>query len=319
MFMLAAFLFVLVPAIVTPEAGRLIVLLCGWEMMLSAYSFYVDAANSRKQLGLVDCLVFVVVNPCLVLAESGKVVGAPRLDPRGLARIALGVLALFGHAALFVGIQLFSGLSDERFASWPALSELPLLIAFYSLHVLLGYMTHSGRASIQIGMMRLMGHELPERYHYPLLAKDPADFWRRWNIYVGVWFRRYVFFPLTVAFSRRVPRRLKNVAMPIAVLATFAACGVWHEMAVYARTGAMQFGMTIVFLLHGALLIGWAGTAALVARRTRWIPQLRLVGASVSRVCFLPALSILTWLILPSVAGVGMHPVLGDMLRWVSR
>lgn len=318
MFGLIGFFFVLVPAIAVPGAGRALVLLSGWEMMLAAYSFYVDAPASRKELRLRDCLVFIAVNPCLVLAESGRIAHAPQLSARGLRRIGLGAATLAVHALLFSGIQVYSGLSDERFARWPLLAEWPLLVLFYLGHVVLGVLVHSGRASIQIGMMKLMGHELPERYDYPLAAKDPVDFWRRWNIYVGAWFRRYIFFPFTIKFPRLAGKKWRVLAVPMAVIVTFLACGVWHDFAIYARTGQFQPGVTIVFLLHGVLVIGWAAIAAALVRGARQLPELRRAGVALSRVCFLPLLAILTWLVLPPLAGVGLHPALKQLLGWIA-
>ena len=51
------------------------------------------------------------------------------------------------------------------------------------------YCAHSGLASFHIGWMRLFGHELPERYRYPMFATSSAGFWHRWNTWSWKWTR----------------------------------------------------------------------------------------------------------------------------------
>ena len=58
------------------------------------------------------------------------------------------------------------------------------------------YADFSAYTDIARGTSRWLGFELTENFDHPYLARSPADFWRRWNISLSIWFRDYVYIPL---------------------------------------------------------------------------------------------------------------------------
>ena len=100
------------------------------------------------------------------------------------------------------------------------------------------YMEFSGCMDIVIGSGRIFGIPLPENFRQPFFAEDAADFWRRWHMTLGVWFRTYVFYP--VSLSRAVkrwmaftkPRFGKTFAklgtMAMALFPVWMCNGLWH-------------------------------------------------------------------------------------------
>ena len=56
------------------------------------------------------------------------------------------------------------------------------------------YMEFSGCMDIIIGSGKLFGICLPENFRQPFCAKNPSEFWRRWHITLGAWFKAYIFF-----------------------------------------------------------------------------------------------------------------------------
>ena len=128
-----------------------------------------------------------------------------------------------------------------------------------SLRVVVAYASHSGLASMQIGLMNLVGHSVPERYNYPLLATSPLDFWRRWNTYVNSWLEKYVFIPLT----RRLHPKLKTWSKGTALLMTFIASGALHDGYSYASSLSMSTTYLQLFAVSGvAVLVGLAFASA---------------------------------------------------------
>ena len=117
------------------------------------------------------------------------------------------------------------------------------------------YMEFSGCMDIVIGSGRLFGVSLPENFRQPFFAVDAADFWRRWHMTLGVWFRTYIFFPVSVSplvkkWNRSARKRFgKNTAR----LVTLAAClfpvwacnGLWHG----ARWTYIFYGMYYFVIL----------------------------------------------------------------------
>jgi alginate O-acetyltransferase complex protein AlgI len=101
------------------------------------------------------------------------------------------------------------------------------------------YADFSAYTDIARGTSRWLGFELTENFNHPYLARNPADFWRRWNISLSSWFRDYVYIPLggsRVAGARWV----RNV------LVTFLLSGLWH--------GA-SWNYVLWGFYHGLLLI----------------------------------------------------------------
>jgi D-alanyl-lipoteichoic acid acyltransferase DltB (MBOAT superfamily) len=134
------------------------------------------------------------------------------------------------------------------------------------------YCAHSGLASFQIGWMRLFGHELPERYRYPLLATSPQDFWHRWNTWVGEWARRYLFVPVSHAAIRRFGGAL---GVNAGAIVAFAGVGLLHDLGVWvvrAAFGAYRVSLrlTLMFVVFGVVLVAWRALANAWAKRAPW-------------------------------------------------
>ncbi|MBR4027521.1 MAG: MBOAT family protein [Lachnospiraceae bacterium] len=87
-----------------------------------------------------------------------------------------------------------------------------------SLHI---YFDFSGYSDMAIGLGSILGFHFPENFNYPFISKSMTEFWRRWHMSLGTWFRDYVYIPL--GGSRRSPQRnLFNVFV------VWFLTGMWH-------------------------------------------------------------------------------------------
>ncbi len=79
-----------------------------------------------------------------------------------------------------------------------AFHELSLLGAWLGIiaFALQLYFDFSGYSDMAIGLGKMMGFHFPENFNYPYISKSVSEFWRRWHITLGSWFREYVYFPL---------------------------------------------------------------------------------------------------------------------------
>lgn len=103
----------------------------------------------------------------------------------------------------------------------------------------------AGYSDMAIGLGKLFGFEFQENFNYPYCAASVTEFWRRWHISMGQWFRDYVFIPL--GGSRvPVPRYVLNL-----ILVWFLT-GLWHG----ANTNYIAWGLSFVpvFLLERFLI-----------------------------------------------------------------
>ncbi|MDA1292943.1 MAG: hypothetical protein O3A81_04145 [bacterium] len=83
------------------------------------------------------------------------------------------------------------------------------------------YYDFSGYSDMAIGLGLLFGFTFPENFRFPYMATSIGDFWRRWHITLGNWFRDYVYIPLGGSKSG-VKRTLINL------LITMFLAGLWH-------------------------------------------------------------------------------------------
>jgi D-alanyl-lipoteichoic acid acyltransferase DltB (MBOAT superfamily) len=217
-------------------------------------------SNSRSAPSSSDCLFFLFVNPTLTYSNRGVCHGPPGLKWRPIGRVALGTATMFVCSAVLRPAYraMPEVVEPIHLLTHPVAS---LLIAG-SLRLIIAYSVHSGLASIQIGFMNLLGHSVPERYNYPLLATSPLDFWRRWNTYVGSWLGKYVFVPLT----RQLQPTLRTWSKGSALFLTFVASGVLHDGYTYATTLTISTKFLQLFATSGITVLVWLALSSARAK-----------------------------------------------------
>ncbi len=100
------------------------------------------------------------------------------------------------------------------------------------------YADFSGCMDMARGISQIFGVELDLNFDHPFSSKSIAEFWRRWHITLGEWFRDYVYYPVSTSrlvknIGRKTrnnwPPRLSRLAMnALPVLATWILTGLWH-------------------------------------------------------------------------------------------
>ncbi|NLG93483.1 MAG: MBOAT family protein, partial [Clostridiales bacterium] len=83
------------------------------------------------------------------------------------------------------------------------------------------YFDFSGYSDMAIGLAGMFGFQIPENFNYPYISHSVSEFWRRWHITLGSWFREYVYIPM----GGNRCSRLKNVRN-LAVV--WVLTGIWH-------------------------------------------------------------------------------------------
>lgn len=304
-FVACSALYVLIPALAIPTPAIIATVVVGWEAMLSAFSYWLDAgrgpAPSRR-----DSLFFIIVNPCLVYPERGEKIGRLSLFSRqALPRVGLGVVAWISHTMVAQSLPILSqrASSTERVILWAVGSAVAL------------YFAHSGLASLQIGFARVIGHEIPERYTYPFLARSPEDFWRRWNRYLGGWIRRYVFVPAALGLgSPRISRRLPaRAAAFLALILSFLAVGLLHQYVFWVQTYAVKhvfepsLSVTGMFIAFGLIALAWRMSSRIAKQlgvsRLFKVSVVQPAVAGVRRLALFAVALGMTWMFMMCTAG----------------
>ena len=83
------------------------------------------------------------------------------------------------------------------------------------------YFDFAGYSDMAIGMGAMMGFQFPENFNYPYLSRSVTEFWRRWHMTLGGWFRDYVYIPLGGSRTSTI-KWVRNV------LIVWMLTGIWH-------------------------------------------------------------------------------------------
>ena len=106
----------------------------------------------------------------------------------------------------------------------------------FSLHI---YFDFSGYSDMAIGLGKIFGFDFMENFNYPYVSKSITEFWRRWHISLGNWFRDYVYIPL--GGSRvNTARHLFNI------LVVWMLTGFWHGAAWNFIIWGLYFAVLLV-------------------------------------------------------------------------
>ena len=112
------------------------------------------------------------------------------------------------------------------------------VVAAAVLFTVMEYMDFSGSIDMVLGCGRIFGIGLPENFRQPFFARNASEFWRRWHISLGVWFKTYIFYPVSIgslakkwgkfAKGRFSKHPTKMVVSAMALLPVWLCNGLWH-------------------------------------------------------------------------------------------
>ena len=152
----------------------------------------------------------------------------------GLQRI------LFGLMKKLVVADRLNPIVEEMFtgaSSYPGYMSL-LAGILYTVQL---YMDFSGSMDAVCGTAQIFGITMPENFKRPFFSKNISEFWTRWHITLGTWFRDYIFYPVTMSgplkkLTGAARKKLGNhfgplIAGSIALFAVWFCNGLWHGSA----------------------------------------------------------------------------------------
>lgn len=136
---------------------------------------------------------------------------------------------------------LISNALGELCAVFQASSEQSVLYFWvyavsYSLQL---YFDFSGYSDMAIGLGRIFGFHFSENFDHPYISGSITEFWRRWHMSLGSWFRDYVYIPLG---GNRVPKWRWYVN----ILIVWSLTGIWHGAAVNFLVWGLMFALLLV-------------------------------------------------------------------------
>ena len=181
----------------------------------------------------------------------------------GLQRVAFGLMK-----KLVIADRL-NPLVKEVFANYADYEGG--VIAFASLcYTIQLYMDFSGTMDAVMGIGQIFGVSMPENFKRPFFSKTISEFWMRWHISLGAWFKDYIFYPVTMSkpmkkLTTAARKKLGNhfgplLAGAVALFLVWLCNGLWHG----AGWNYIFFGM----YHFGFILLG-----NIVAPAVKWLHQ----------------------------------------------
>lgn len=128
-------------------------------------------------------------------------------------------------------------------------------IIAYTLQI---YFDFCGYSDMAIGLGKMLGFDFLKNFDYPYTSQSVSEFWRRWHISLGSWFRDYIYIPLG-GNRVSVPKHIRNI------LVVWALTGLWHGASWNFVLWGVYYGLLL--LLEKFALAGFLETAPAIAKR----------------------------------------------------
>ncbi|OLS02332.1 peptidoglycan O-acetyltransferase [Tissierella creatinophila DSM 6911] len=131
---------------------------------------------------------------------------------------------------------LWESVKMMEISSIPTFTAILGIVAF-SFQI---YFDFSGYSDMAIGLGKIFGFNFLENFNYPYMSKSITEFWRRWHISLGTWFKEYVYIPMGGNRVNRI-KTLRNI------LIVWMLTGIWHGASWNFLFWGLYFGVIIIF------------------------------------------------------------------------
>ena len=236
-----------------------------------SYTIDVYRGNAQVQKNPISFGAYVALFPQLIAGPIVRYVDVAReLDSRthsweeamlGIRRFLIGLskkILLADNFALLM--KLF------REANEPSVLCYWMYAIAFTLNI---YFDFSGYSDMAIGLGRIFGFHFIENFNYPYLSKSITEFWRRWHMSLGSWFRDYVYIPMG-------GNRVGKWRWVFNILTVWMLTGLWHGAA---------WNFVLWGLMFAALLL-----------LEKWIPGLQKLPAILRR-CYVLLLVVISFVL----------------------
>lgn len=195
-----------------------------FTFQLLSYLFDIYYGKAQAQTSLLNVGVYISLFPQLIagpIVRYNQIAEQLRHRRENIDDFANGMrLFIFGLGKKVLIADYVAVIADNNFNS-----DVPLCVATawlgavaYTLQI---YFDFSGYSDMAIGLGRIFGFRFPENFNYPYICKSATEFWQRWHISLGTWFRDYVYIPLG-------GNRVSKLRWMLNLFAVWTLTGIWH-------------------------------------------------------------------------------------------
>ena len=190
-----------------------------------SYTIDVYRGEAKVQKNLISFGAYVAMFPQLI---AGPIVQYKTIDRQLRRRKESAEQFSEGIHRFMVGLGKKVLLANNAGALWDTIQSMPqgsvpVLTAWMGLaaYTFQLYFDFSAYSDMAIGLGHMFGFRFLENFNYPYISRSITEFWRRWHISLGAWFRDYVYIPLGGNRAGRW-RHIRNI------LVVWMLTGIWH-------------------------------------------------------------------------------------------
>lgn len=213
-----------------------------YTFQILSYAVDVYRGTVKAQKNLINLATYITMFPQLIagpIVRYSDIVDSLDIRTINFEKISYGV------RRFIVGLSkkvLLANALGELCVTFKASDDKSLL--FYWLYAvafcLQVYFDFSGYSDMAIGLGKILGFEFMENFNFPFISKSISEFWRRWHISLGSWFRDYVYIPLG-------GNRVKKSRWIFNILVVWFLTGFWHGAAWNFIIWGLYFVIFLIF------------------------------------------------------------------------
>ena len=197
-----------------------------YTFQILSYVVDVHRGTVAAQRNLIDLGTYIAMFPQLI---AGPIVRYADIEPQLKERRSTPAMVAAGAQRFVLGLGkkvlianvLYQLITVYKATTQPSVLYSWMYAAAYMLHI---YFDFSGYSDMAIGLGKIFGFTFAENFNYPYISRSVTEFWRRWHMSLGSWFRDYVYIPLGGSRVSR-GRQLRNI------LVVWLLTGLWHGAA----------------------------------------------------------------------------------------
>lgn len=208
-----------------------------------SYTLDIYMNNEEPQKNIINFGAYVAMFPQLIagpIVQYRTVANELRSRKENIDDFALGV------RRFILGLGKKVLLANSTGAIWTEIKGLPdadlsVVAAWFGIicFALQIYYDFSGYSDMAIGLGKMFGFKFPINFDYPYMSKSVTEFFRRWHISLGKWFRDYVYIPLG-GNRKGIAKQIRNI------LIVWILTGFWHGAAYNFVLWGLYFGILLV-------------------------------------------------------------------------
>ncbi len=208
-----------------------------------SYTIDVYRGEAEPQKNIIDFGAYVAMFPQLI---AGPIVRYQTVADELRDRTEDFSQFAYGIRYFCIGLGKKVLIANNIGALWTEISAIPVdgrsvvmtwmgILAF-GMQI---YFDFSGYSDMAVGLGAMLGFHFPENFHYPYMAKNITDFWRRWHISLGTWFKEYVYIPLG-GNRKGQAKQVRNIMI------VWLLTGFWHGASWNYVIWGVYFGILLL-------------------------------------------------------------------------